>query len=80
MAGENLDLTSEEDNSPSRRGGRSTSSRRFVGVHFKCCDVYTRVYINRDATAYVGYCPRCLKKIELMIDPGGTDARFFEAG
>jgi hypothetical protein len=41
--------------------------------------VYTRVYINRDETAYVGYCPRCAKKIELTIGPDGTDARFFKA-
>ncbi len=79
MAGENIDLTSGDD---SRRdfGKRiRPSGRRFVGVHFKCCDVYTRVYINRDETAYAGYCPRCSKKIELQIGPGGTDARFFEA-
>jgi hypothetical protein len=79
MAGENLDLTSGgtpagPDNS------RATAGRRFVGVHFVCCDVYTRVYVNRDETAYEGKCPRCAKRVTLRIGPGGTDARFFAAG
>jgi hypothetical protein len=54
--------------------------RKFVGVHFVCCDAYTRVYINRDETAYEGNCPKCAKKVRLQIGPGGTDSRFFSAG
>ena len=46
---------------------------------FKCCNVYTRIYINRDRTAYVGFCPKCTAKVEVKIGPGGTDARFFTA-
>ena len=79
MPGENLDLTSGDDNTAATSGEKSAAKRRFVGVHFKCCDVYTRVYINREETAYVGNCPRCAKKVELFIGPGGTDARLFEA-
>ena len=79
MAGEHLDLTS--DPSPGRPDGeRAANSRRFVGIHFACCDVYTRVYINRDCTAYEGNCPKCAKHVRLRIGPGGTDARFFTAG
>lgn len=77
MAGENLDLSSEaagDDADGAGQGGRA-----FVGVRFACCDVYTRVYINRQATAYVGHCPRCSKRIQLAIGPGGTDSRFFTA-
>jgi hypothetical protein len=77
MAGENLDISSEHDGASSNRGGRG---RPFVGVRFTCCEVYSRVYINRQAMAYSGHCPRCLKKVELKIGPGGTDARFFTAG
>lgn len=77
MVGERLDLTDD----PS--GGakpQAAAGRRFVGVQFTCCDVYTRVYVNRDETAYEGRCPKCAKKVRLGIGPGGTDARFFTAG
>jgi PHP family Zn ribbon phosphoesterase len=53
-------------------------SRPFLGVHFKCCNVYRRIYKNRDGTAYEGRCPRCGKKVRVLIGKGGTDARFFE--
>jgi hypothetical protein len=77
MSGERLDIT---DN-PSTRdpSAGSTSGRKFVGVHFTCCDVYTRVYVNRDHTAYEGNCPKCAKRVRLNIGPGGTDSRFFTA-
>jgi hypothetical protein len=75
MAGENLDISTDRDSSAAGGG-----QRPFVGIRFACCQVYTRIYINRQATAYAGCCPRCLKKVELKIGPGGTDARFFTAG
>jgi hypothetical protein len=79
MSGDHLDLSSD---APRRLRSNSSASdgRRFVGVHFACCDVYTRVYINRDQTAYDGRCPKCAKHVVLRIGPGGTDARFFSAG
>jgi hypothetical protein len=79
MVGEHLDLT-EGPPSGGRSASSSTPGRRFVGIHFVCCDVYTRVYVNRDETAYEGNCPRCAKRVRLRIGPGGTDARFFTAG
>lgn len=77
MAGENFDAVSgyEQRTPPAR----DAEGRRFVGVHFNCCDVYTRVYINRARSAYVGYCPKCAKQIRLKIGPGGSDSRFFSA-
>lgn len=77
MVGENLDLSSDDESSTTSQ--HASSGRSFVGVRFACCEVYTRVYINRQQTAYVGYCPRCSKKVTLKIGPGGTDARFFTA-
>jgi len=85
MPGDYLDLTSAPSGQPGERGGTpddaagTAAGRRFVGIHFACCDVYSRVYINRHETAYVGNCPRCLRRLELKIGPGGTDARFFTA-
>ena len=79
MPGEELDLSSDPENYSGPRG-RPPESRRFVGIHFKCCEVYTRVYINRNATAYEGNCPKCGKPVRLRIGPGGTDSRFFAAG
>ena len=77
MAGEHLDLT---DNPFDKNGSdRQGSGRPFVGVQFACCDVYTRVYVNRDATAYEGNCPKCAKRVRLTIGPGGTESRFFTA-
>jgi hypothetical protein len=74
--GENHGSAKGENKSTGRDAHRT---RQFVGVHFACCDVYSRIYINRQRTAYVGYCPRCTKRVELKIGPGGTDSRFFTA-
>lgn len=77
MVGENLDLSSGDEVAAS--ADRSAVGRPFVGIRFACCEVYVRVYINRQGTAYVGHCPRCSKKVTLKVGPGGTDARFFTA-
>jgi hypothetical protein len=85
MPGDYLDLTSQPQGQSGDRNVSSESvsgkaaARNFVGIHFACCDVYSRVYINRQETAYVGHCPRCMRRVELKIGPGGTDARFFTA-
>jgi hypothetical protein len=78
MSGEHLDLMSGD--ADDRRTANRANERKFVGVQFKCCDVYSRVYINRDRTAYEGNCPKCAKRVRLEIGPGGTDARFFTTG
>jgi len=77
MEEEHLDLSSD----PWPRDGSSGTGpgRRFVGVHFACCDVYVRIYVNRTATAYEGRCPRCARAVRLRIGPHGTDARLFTA-
>ena len=79
MAGEHLDISSDPADKP-QSGDAKRDGRRFVGVHFICCDVYSRVYVNRDSTAYEGNCPKCAKRVTLRIGPGGTEARFFKAG
>jgi hypothetical protein len=76
MLGENLDLSSGGD---SRHLSSAQSGKAFVGVRFACCDVYNRVYVDREGTAYQGACPRCGRRVLLRIGPHGTDSRFFTA-
>jgi hypothetical protein len=79
MTGRLLDLTSPAPTPPGVVSDELSEATRFLGVHFACCDVYSRVYANRAGTAYVGHCPRCAKRVTFTIGPGGTDARFFVA-
>jgi hypothetical protein len=80
MTGQRLDVASPAP----PPFGTITESRRetscFLGVHFACCDAYSRVYANRAGSAYVGHCPRCAKRVQFAIGPGGTSERFFTAG
>jgi hypothetical protein len=79
MLGKHLDLSDQgPDGGP--RAGESLKGRSFVGVRFVCCDVYARIYVNRDRSAYEGNCPKCAKPVRLRIGPDGTNARFFTAG
>jgi len=51
----------------------------FLGVLFRCCGVYGRIYANAGGTAYEGRCPRCLHPIRVRIDAqSGVDTRFVE--
>jgi hypothetical protein len=53
--------------------------RKFLGIHFACCNVYVRIYRNKDRTAYEGRCPRCGKLVRVPIGNQGTSSRFFVA-
>ena len=53
--------------------------RKYLGILFECCNVYTIVYKNAAGTHYVGFCPKCLKRVSLRIGKGGTNQRFFRA-
>lgn len=75
MSGEHLDLSSEPSPEEQAEGVR----RRFIGIHFTCCGVYSRIHPNAERTAYVGHCPRCTRPIRLEIGPGGSDQRIFTA-
>lgn len=53
--------------------------RDFLGIMFNCCNVYSRIYKNKEGTAYEGVCPRCFKRVSVKIGKGGSDRRFFNA-
>ena len=53
--------------------------RPFVGMHFQCCRVYARIYLNAAGTAFVGWCPKCAKKAEIRVSADGSKSRFFAA-
>jgi hypothetical protein len=74
MVGEHFDTGGER---PAVGRDRADSTSRYLGVHFACCSVYTRVYANPQGTQYVGHCPRCGRRIAFRIGPDGTDHRFF---
>ena len=59
--------------------GPIKNKKKFLGVHFRCCNLYQRIYCNNNATAYEGRCPRCGKSVRIPIGEGGTSSRFFEA-
>ena len=47
-----------------------TQKRKFLGVHYQCCNVYARAYVNKDGTKYEGTCPRCGRRVEMKIGGG----------
>ena len=66
--------------SPEMPGGKKAGPVNFIGVHFRCCNVYGRIYRNKAGNAYVGWCPRCMRKVEAKVgrDGYGTDQRIFQ--
>jgi hypothetical protein len=70
-----VDPPRRTDQPPRAKG----APRRWIGVHFECCQVYVRVYRNTAGTAYEGRCPRCAGALRIAIGPDGTSERFFRA-
>lgn len=51
----------------------------YLGIMFDCCNIYSRIYKNKEGTAYVGRCPKCMRTVKVRIGEGGTNTRFFNA-
>lgn len=55
-------------------------SRKSLGVHMRCCHVYTYAHLNVAGTAYVGWCPKCARQVRIeVVSEGGSTSRIFEA-
>jgi len=74
MVGEHFDSGPDR---PPKKAPSTDAASRYLGIHFACCSVYARIYVSRTGDQYVGNCPRCGRRIEFQIGPGGTDNRFF---
>jgi len=51
--------------------------RPHVGVIFRCCKIYQRIYLNKKGDAFIGYCPKCSAKMEIVVSPYGSKSSFF---
>ena len=76
--GNQLDLSSDAAQPSGKAADSNGGGKRFLGVHFVCCDIYSRIYLNRDQSAYIGHCPRCAKRVQFTVGAGGTESRFFK--
>ncbi|MBN4067387.1 hypothetical protein JYU14_04820 [Simkania negevensis] len=66
----------EEEYDPSKEEDRKIN---YLRIYWKCCHVYSRIYRNKDNTAYVGRCPSCNAALSVTIGPEGTTRRSFIA-
>jgi hypothetical protein len=72
-----LDIEGLEDEPNEERNPRL--GRPWIGVDFECCGVYSRIYRNKEGTAYIGNCPKCSRQVRVRVGPGGTSNRMFRA-
>ena len=60
-------------------GRMGVPPRSFLGVLFRCCGVYSRLYRNANGKCYAGRCPKCMHPVRVAIDAQkGVEARFVE--
>ncbi len=78
MAGRHLDITIC-DGGESGRADSGDHVRPWIGVHFECCNCYTRIYRRPDVAQYAGRCPRCGRTVTVEVGPEGVSARIFRA-
>jgi len=58
-------------------GSEQPLRRKFIGVLFDCCNIYRRIYLNDEETAYEGKCPACSRSVRMIIDPSSSNSQRF---
>ena len=58
---------------------KEKEGKKFLGIMFDCCNIYRRIYINKEGNAYEGRCPVCYRPVKVKIGEGGSSSRFFTA-
>lgn len=58
---------------------KKENRKKFLGIMFECCNVYHRIYINKEDNAYEGRCPKCFAEVRALIGEDGSTSRFFRA-
>jgi hypothetical protein len=80
MTANHFDACSDPAREPAAATGTSSSGSPFLGIHFRCCKTYGRIYRSASGSEYLGRCPRCQVAVRVPIRPGGSSTRFFQAG
>lgn len=79
LSSANVSGQTDSQRSPQSNADASAQGRPWIAVQWKCCHTYSRIYRNKQATAYEGRCPKCGKPVRASVGQGGTNNRFFTA-
>jgi len=55
------------------------AAKSWLGIWFRCCHTYGRLYKDAAGRMYVGRCPKCGGEARARVGQGGTNRRLFEA-
>ena len=78
--GREIDVISSADPGASTDGtDANKAGRPWIGIHFECCGVYTRISRRPEAKEYEGRCPKCGLAIRVGVGPDGVRTRLLRA-
>jgi hypothetical protein len=60
-------------------GVNAGAPKPWLGIWFRCCHTYGRLYKNASGRMYVGRCPKCGSQASVRVGNGGSNRRLFEA-
>ena len=74
-----MDFYDTNPNDDDAKDEGNDEKRPYIHVMFDCCNVYQRIYRREDKREYVGWCPKCGRRLRIRIGADGTHCRFFRA-